>query len=237
MLKRLVMCLLILVLLIPVLPTAAQGDPVPQVVEIEAADGVLLIGDYYAPPEGDPAPAMLLMHMLGSKRQAWYPLVPTLVEAGYAVLAFDFRGHGDTGGDQDWVQSEADVQLLIDWLRAQPGIDPEQINLAGGSIGANLSLVGMANDDGIATIVALSPGLGYLGVATDAAAAAIDERPVFIVVSQQDFPSIDDVQTLLPLFSGDVQLAIYDHGAHGTGMFLLERDLDDLIVMWLDRYN
>lgn len=49
-------------------------------------------------------------------------LVPTLVERGYAVISFDHRGHGDSGGDSRIMDPQAeiaDIRGLIDWSRAR----------------------------------------------------------------------------------------------------------------------
>lgn len=65
------------------------------------ADGVRLVGDFY-PPEGKNAKTpkdtkcVILLHDLQGKRQDWGRLPEKLQEAGYAVLAFDFRGHGES---------------------------------------------------------------------------------------------------------------------------------------------
>ena len=183
-----------------VLPALAQGGT-GEVVQVAAEDGLALVGDYYA-PAGEAldagAPGVLLLHMLNSNRAAWAGLIPPLQEAGYAVLAVDMRGHGQTGGRADWPLAEADVQTWLDWLRAQEGVDPARLSLVGASIGANLALRGMANDPDVLTAVALSPGLDYRGVTTADAIATIDDRPVMLVAGQGDTCQRPDAQAAYP---------------------------------------
>jgi pimeloyl-ACP methyl ester carboxylesterase len=221
-------------------PAAAQDDPPePQRVELSAPDGLTLVANYFAPtdPGDSGAPAALLLHMLGSQKEAWGDLVPPLVEAGYAVLAVDLRGHGETGGSNDWPLAEDDTRHWLDWLREQDGIDPLRINLVGGSIGSNLALRGMANNPAVVTAVALSPGLDYRGVTTEDALSTIAERPVFLVAAQRDTYSADSVKTLVTLAQGDTRVRLYPHGAHGTGIFMLEDDLAPSIIDWLNAHN
>ena len=205
-----------------------------------AEDGLALVGDYYAPADealDAGAPGVLLLHMLGSDRTAWADLIPPLQEAGYAVLAVDMRGHGQTGGRADWPLAEADVQTWLDWLRDQEGVDPARLSLVGASIGANLALRGMANDPDVLTAVALSPGLDYRGVTTADAIATIDDRPVMLVAGQGDTTSALTLKQLTQALNGDTLVRLYASRAHGTQLFAAQPDLGDAIVAWLDGHS
>ncbi|GAB4572284.1 MAG: hypothetical protein Kow0077_11290 [Anaerolineae bacterium] len=233
-------------LLIPVLAATAQGDgpadlPSAEPVTLAAsADGLTLVGDFYPALPVDEqetaAPAVLLLHMLGSDREAWAPLIPALHEAGYAVLAVDMRGHGETGGAQDWPLAEQDVADWLAWLRAQDGVDAERVNLVGASIGANLALRGLANDDTVVTAVALSPGLDYRGVTTEDAVAAVT-RPLMLVAGQGDRYSAESVRALGAALQGAGLVRFYASGLHGTQFLPQEPSLEALIIHWLDWQN
>jgi dipeptidyl aminopeptidase/acylaminoacyl peptidase len=234
--------LVLVALMIGALPLAAQSDAEPELVGLTAPDGLGLTGEFYAPELLDDdaetgAPAVLLLHMLNSQRAAWDDFVPDLLAAGYAVLAVDMRGHGETGGTQDWPLAESDVQLWLDWLRDQPDIDPARLNIVGGSIGANLALRAMANDEAVITAVALSPGLDYRAVTTADALEAIDDRPVYLAASQGDTYSADSVKDLTALAAGDTLVRVFATRAHGTSIFMLEDTLAPSIVTWLDWQN
>ncbi len=246
MLKRICWLLTLLILLLPlaaVAPAAAQTDPEPVPVEIAAADGLTLIGSYFTPAdhtEDSRAPAAILLHMLGSNKEAWgigTDLIAQMLDAGYVVVAVDMRGHGATGGAQDWPLAEGDVQTWIDWLRAQPGIDPARINLVGGSIGSNLALRGMLNDEEIVTAVALSPGLNYRNVITEGIMPDLGDRPVMLVAATGDGQSISAVKSLITEARSASLLKLYTGSGHGTSLLTTETDLVPLIIYWLDSHN
>jgi len=196
---------------------SAQRDADAEIVTAEASDGLTLVGEFYATEQ--PAPAILLLHMLGSQRSAWQPLIPWLVDSGYNVLAIDIRGHDDTGGGQDWPAAERDVETWLDWLGEQPSVVPDQIATVGASIGANLALNGCAFDDRCVTTVALSPGLDYRGVVTETAIAeGLTDRSTLLVASQQDSYSADSVKTLAMEAEGELGLQLYMGSAHGTNL-------------------
>jgi alpha-beta hydrolase superfamily lysophospholipase len=77
-----------------------SDQPEPQAVELDTDDGVLITATYFPSAVGKNAPAVILMHGYGEKQSVFWPsqtgkdLAFALQDAGYAVLTFDFRGHG-----------------------------------------------------------------------------------------------------------------------------------------------
>jgi alpha-beta hydrolase superfamily lysophospholipase len=63
---------------------------------IRTVDGAELVATYYSASRK--SPCVLFLHGLGEKRdsRAWRPLAELLHKQGYAVLNFDFRGHGQS---------------------------------------------------------------------------------------------------------------------------------------------
>lgn len=241
MVNRVSLILGVLVGMLMSLPLAeAQTEVSPERVQVVAADGLELIGDFYAiPTEAGPGPAVLLLHMLGSERGAWEPLIPPLVEAGYHVLAVDIRGHGETGGSSDWPVAETDVQTWLDWLRARPGVDGGGVSVVGASIGSNLALLACAHDAGCVTVIALSPGLDYRGVQPlSALTEGLAERSALLVASHGDTYSADSVKEFAVNAVGEVGLRLYAGRAHGTQLFRDEGErLAQTIIAWLDEYT
>ncbi len=222
------------------------ASPVPELAEvivegvreeIEASDGLNLVGTYYAPVNITPPwSGVILLHMLGRDRSSWDDHARQLTSAGYAVFALDMRGHGDTGGVVDWDLAENDIQQVWNNLSTKPDIDPDRLALVGASIGANLALVAGANEAGVRTVVLLSPGLDYAGVKTEAAMVAYGDRPVLIVASQEDTYSADSSQILKEIAAGEVKLVMYQNAGHGTNMLAGETGTGELIIEWLDTY-
>jgi cephalosporin-C deacetylase-like acetyl esterase len=234
----LVLALTLVAGLVEANPAAAQAGLTPEVVTLEAEDGLALVGHYYAPLEGEEdAPAVLLMHHAGSRKESWTDFVPTLHEAGYAALAIDIRGYGESGSETDWVLAEADTQQWLTWLSEQEGVDSERLNIVGSSIGGDLGLRVMAIDERIRSIAVLSPGLDFQGVMTAEAVEQIDSRPIFLATGNGDEAGMAAVQEFIFLTEHEVQIRIFDTSACCSFLFMTESDLAPSLVLWLDTFN
>lgn len=206
-------------------------------VSIAAADGLNLIGTLYRSPDDTPSsPGVLLLHMLNSNRTVWEQtgLVAALVDEGYVVLALDMRGHGDTGGSQDWDQSPDDIHRVWEFLHQQPGVNGDRTALIGASIGANEALIAAADEPAITSVILLSPGLVYRGVKTEPAMSAYGDRPILLVASEDDSYSADSIRQLAELSTHEADLQIFTNAGHGTNMFAAAPGLPNLIIDWLD---
>lgn len=228
--------LIICCLLITCSGITAQDDSPYETVSVPANDALMLVGDIYRPDtDAENHPALLLFHMLGGDRSAYAPLIPDLLEAGYVVVSADLRGHGDTGGDQVWEQAEDDVQVWIDWIRTQDFVDQSRIGIIGSSIGANLALIGCANDADCIGVIAISPGLDYFNIQPEIAMVeGLAERAVLLIASHGDVYSADTIKHLFTNSTGDVSARLYRGSAHGT--FFFRTDYDEIshgILSWL----
>ncbi len=116
----------------------------------EATDGVLLAGDVWGDPEG---PLVLLQHGGGQTRHAWKGAGEALGAAGYHAIAFDARGHGDSGWSPDGLYDQdhmiADLVALIDRLGGKRPV------LVGASMGGGVSLGAIGEDHVDATALVL----------------------------------------------------------------------------------
>lgn len=235
---RLITALLLIALVAWGVPAGAQGNPPGDRVEITASDGLTLVGTYYAPDapaaSGTAAPAVLLMHHWDGVKEVWIDLVPALVRAGYAVLTVDLRGFGETGGDPDVVLMEQDAHLWLEWLRAQPGVDPDGVSITGSSTGADIGLRVMAEDERLVTLVGLSVLLDVNGILTKPAVEALGERPIYLVAAHGQPAEAEAIRELLAVAQGDIQVRLYEGSACCTFLFMLEHDLIPSIVSWLD---
>lgn len=205
----------------------------PQTVTIEAEDGLTLYGTFYPGQGNGPWPALLLLHMNGRNRQDWEPVVPALTEAGYAALALDMRGHGETGDVKDWDKARDDLQRVWSYLSGRPDVEASQTAIIGASIGANMALVTGALEPDVKTVVLLSPGLDYFGVTTEDTISDYGQRPVLLVASEEDQPAADSSRELSELAQGEAQLEMYEDAGHGTQMFASRPELTDLMLGWL----
>jgi hypothetical protein len=91
-------------------------------VKFETFDQVELHGTFYEGSDGKKSPCVMLLHDLTGKSQdeGWDKLAKDLQQRGYAVLNFDFRGHGDstTVGAAFW--AFADNKKLKNYSPTKP---------------------------------------------------------------------------------------------------------------------
>jgi alpha-beta hydrolase superfamily lysophospholipase len=239
MFKRPIVLMLILLLMGSL--TIAQAELTPQRVEVTAPDEQILVGDFYAAadaPQGG-APAVLLMHMNNGRRAEWEPLLQPLLDAGYNVLNVDLRGFGESSGQRNWESAVTDVQLWLDWLREQPGVNPDQIATIGGSIGSNLALLGCANDAGCVTAIALSPGLDYYGLKPETFLKdGLKERSALLIASHSDRESSVGVRQMASAATNDIGMRLYPGSLHGTTLLTGSKaaSVIPLIIGWLDEH-
>ena len=218
-------------------PTLAANSAVgfAEVLTITAADGLPIQATLLTPLTSGADPGVILLHMLGDDRTVWgeVGLAADLVAAGYAVLAVDMRGHGQTGGAQDWTLAADDLGRVWDAFAALETVDEARTAVVGASIGANMALRLGADRPDVAAIALLSPGLDYRGVTTEDQLAVYGHRPLLLVASEDDAYSADSVRTLAEAANG-ATVQMYDDAGHGTNMFVVEPELAGLIIGWLD---
>lgn len=139
-------------------PRVVVTAPVPdgaREVSFTTQDGVKLSGWFLPPPRGA---VVLLAHGHGENREQLLPEFRALAAAGFGVLAFDWRAHGNSGGDEvGWGFLERqDLTAAIDFALQQAGVDAERLGVLGFSRGAAVSLVTSAKDPRVKAVVAES---------------------------------------------------------------------------------
>jgi predicted acyl esterase len=107
-------------------------------------DGVDLAATLYEPAAAPPPagyPAIVLFHALAGKRQD-LAAVAQRFDGQFAVLAFDARGHGQSGGltSISGPREVADARAVFQQLAARPEIDDAKIGAWGISMGGGTVL-------------------------------------------------------------------------------------------------
>jgi pimeloyl-ACP methyl ester carboxylesterase len=113
--------------------------------------GITLAGTYTVPADMGPFPAVVLLTGSGPEdrnetilgHQPFAVLADYLTRHGIAVLRFDDRGVGQSGGTQQGMTSAdyaTDAQAALAWLRAQPGIRKNQVGVLGHSEGGTAAI-------------------------------------------------------------------------------------------------
>jgi predicted acyl esterase len=129
------------VALVLVAGEAAGSPAAKQEVTIPMDDGVPIAATLYVPDGTAPAggwPAVVFLHALSGNRQQMNALVEgDGLTSGYAILTFDARGHGQSGGlvGIDGPREVGDIRALRDWLAARPDVSDTKIGAWGISYG------------------------------------------------------------------------------------------------------
>jgi ABC-2 type transport system ATP-binding protein len=121
---------------------ATGATAAKQELSITMDDGVPIAATLYLPDGTPPAggwPAIVFLHGLAGNRQSINALVEDygVTAQGYAVLTFDARGHGESGGlvGIDGPREVADTRAIRDWLAARPDVSDSKVGAWGISYG------------------------------------------------------------------------------------------------------
>lgn len=224
----------------PTREPAATPDVLPPSVEVRfyTSDGVAIVGTLQPAAHAD-APAVVLVHQLGSDRREWAPLVERLGHASsLTTLAIDLRGHGgsttsETGSvlsydafdANAWANTERDVRAAVTYLHdTSPDVTPTHVAAVGASIGGTAVLAAAALDPRIEHLVVLSPGRAYHGFDGITPAMSLGDRPLLAVVARDEEDNVETANALGRLTHGEPM--IVEGSAHGIGLFDVPGVLD-----------
>jgi alpha-beta hydrolase superfamily lysophospholipase len=209
-------------------------------ITFQTKDGVTIIGNYFKPLKKQ-SPVFLLLHMMPATKESWNEFASLIQKNGYAALAIDLRGHGestDMNGmridyrefiDEEHRGSMKDIVSAIEFLAGQDGVDISRIAIAGASIGANLALWQASIYKDVRLIMLLSPGLNYRGIQADELAKRF-KGPAHIMASEGDSYAADSSRKLSSIFPGDKKLEILKGNSHGTNM--LNSEIMNSLLAW-----
>jgi alpha-beta hydrolase superfamily lysophospholipase len=208
----------------------------PRRIVFTTKDGVEIVGSYI---EATGNKVAILLHMMPADRTSWSAFASELNKRGYATLAIDERGHGDStmGGtlmyarftDEEQQAKILDVDAVIEFLVGE-GYGKGNIIVVGASIGANLAIQTLARHHEIPLAIALSPGVDYHGVlALTFLRELHDKQKVVLVSSEDDRYSFESVKKLNEQDPVHTILITRSNIGHGTNM----TDTDPSLVVEL----
>ena len=131
------------------------------------SEGLRLAGDLYRPDDlraGERRAGIVLCHGYTGVKDLYLPdNARVLVEAGYAVLAFDYKGWGESEGPRTRLapySRVADVQAALTCLGAQAEVDENRLGIYGTSYGGATVVWTGAVDRRVRCIVSVV-GIGH----------------------------------------------------------------------------
>lgn len=204
-------------------------------------------------------PVVILLHDLRGSKADWLNNTGTyaaLLERGYAVLAIDMRGHGQTPLPDDRQvlelvdieRSFLDVHAALVWLPSQSQVDVSRIAVVGTGSGGNVAYVSSGRmPDLIKTGVSLSPGLWEASsmepLVTGAGLESFAPRSMLFMAGDQDQVESGDIVLSYADFARDLEaqtaapkrLRIFSDSAdHGFELLDNVVEAQALFFLWLD---
>ena len=119
-------------------------------IEVEGED--LFLSAWFL-PQNQSMPWVIFVHGIRGCKSGGELLISSgmLANAGFNVISFDLRDHGESsiddnrvsGGQDEW----KDVVAVFDWLVEEQGAEPDEIGLFGTSMGAGTVAIAFSLDD------------------------------------------------------------------------------------------
>lgn len=134
--------------------------------------GIILAGTLTLPSEGKDLPAVLLIAGSGRNDRDetsmghFLLLSDFLTRNGYAVLRYDKRGVGASGGDYGMATTfdfAEDAYAGMEYLKKHPGVDPGRIGIIGHSEGALIAPIIASGHEDLVAFMVMMGGIGIPG--------------------------------------------------------------------------
>lgn len=136
----------------PLGEVAFTPDRLPESVTFPSADGLRISAWYFPSRNGA---AVIVCHGLGGNRVGVMDYAEFLSNAGYGVLLFDFRAHGESEGEAiSMGYFEAlDVAGGAEYLKGRADVDDDRVGVLGVSLGGSAAVLAAAQCPDIRSVV------------------------------------------------------------------------------------
>jgi dienelactone hydrolase len=182
-----------------------------------------------------PAPAVVLVPMLGRNKDDWQQLADRLADANITALAIDLPGQALPGDGAALSAWHADIIAAVNYLSSRSDVRASSIGVAGASLGANLAVLAGAADSRIQSLALVSPSLDYRGVRIETPLRQYGSRPAMLLASLRDPYSIRSARTLADDAPGIREVRSSETAAHGTLLLSRDPEMAFALVEWFRR--
>ena len=162
-------------------PVPGLDNAVRQDFRFESEDGVPLHGWLLSPRDRVSRGTILFLHGNAENISTHVQSVLWLVQEGYAVFAFDYRGYGWSGGDAPDIPGvHRDARAALSKILSLPGVSPDRLVVFGQSLGAAVAVHTVATASSARRPRALildSPFAGYRRIVRDKLSSLIVTWP------------------------------------------------------------
>lgn len=113
---------------------------------------------YLAPQQAQAAPGVLIAHGFAGSKQLMLGYGHVLAQAGYAVMLWDFDGHGANPTPLKRYETQRGLEVALEVLLEQPEVDTKRLAMLGHSMGSGIVMtVGIRDPNRFAATIAVSP--------------------------------------------------------------------------------
>lgn len=168
-------------------PVPGLENTVRQDVRFESEDGVPLHGWLLSPRDRVSRGTILFLHGNAENISTHVQSVLWLVQEGYTVFAFDYRGYGGSGGEAPDIPGiHRDARAALSKILSLPGVSADRLVVFGQSLGAAVAVhtVATASSERRPRALILdSPFAGYRRIVRDKLSSPIITWPLARPVS------------------------------------------------------
>jgi len=219
----------------------------PEDIRIETLDGLTLEGTFQAAPGAERGPALLLLHQFERDRADFNVIWGDLLDAGYSLLAIDFRSHGTSDEAavpintllSDREQLRFDVMAGLDELQGRPReIDPDRVGAVGLSVGGNMAIVANHNTHGGQQAPWGCQAIATVSARRDRAEDlegddSLTLRDGLFIAGADEAIQAEQAGELVDITGGDREaMLVPGTDAHGVDLLIQEEAVRDRIVAW-----
>ncbi|MFH1514264.1 MAG: alpha/beta fold hydrolase [bacterium] len=131
------------------------GGHKPEKVSFATSDGIPAVGLFYS-ASSEKRPIIILLHGHAYHMGAYHKRIKRLLEEGWHVFSFDFRGCGESVHPFTTIglKETSDVLGAIEYLKTRVDVDISQTVLWGGSMGASVALRSLKLLDNVKAVIA-----------------------------------------------------------------------------------
>lgn len=221
------------------IPTAVPRPHDPDEVTFPSSDGVKLFATWKPSRSGSQAPAVLLLHAFSRERREMADLAGELSARGFATLALDLRGHGESV----W-KAGARVGLSPS-MQSSPNAFPRDVEAACAWLrerSPRVAVVGFSLSGDLAAL-ATAAGWAEAGVSVSANAEQLpllagtrptSPRGLLVLASEKDPGRAASARTLDALGRDPKSVVIYPGSAHSLELLRTEPAARAATFAWLE---
>jgi pimeloyl-ACP methyl ester carboxylesterase len=246
--------LIILTVLIAMLFGNLQVFAKTKAFQYPAKDGFNMTGNVYLPKmtPGKKVPLVVLLHSIGSSKNDWKDLPEQINAKGYACLALDLRGHGQSiynskmkqrswmyFTDVDYTKYPQDLIFAIDAIKVEYAkqIDTRKMIFVGCNIGANTAVIAASkiNKQGnfVRSLVMISPRLNTKKLFIPLELVSFGQRPVLIFDNKNSIKGFNETLEIKKYAQGNCVLKVLPTPGMAMSLYKSSPSIKTDILNWL----